>query len=260
MCGKFVQKCVIVGIDGMGIEGSTVSIYARESSDDTSNAPPIQTQIDNGKKWIIENKCILGKIYIDNGYSGGDWNRPDWNQVVKDGRSRKFNIILTWNQDRLARDTEQFLWFYRKLKERGVKVFSVTEGEIDMETLGGRAKHTTLAMASEIFRMVTSDKVKKTYQYKKSEAIRNNKKVRWGRATYLPENIESIIIDIHKKNPTFGYRKIANMLPEYRGKTDKDGKAKVFKVSHSYVASVLRSVKNTPNQNEVQVTSETPAN
>jgi len=241
-------------------EGMTVSIYARESSDDATNAPPIETQIENGKKWIMENKCKIGKIYVDNGFSGGDWNRPEWNQIVKDGRARKFNIVLTWNQDRLARDTEQFLWFYRNLKERSVKVYSITEGEIDMETLGGRAKHTTLAMASEIFRIVTSDKVKKTYQYKKLEAIKNNQKVKWGRSAYLPENIETTIIDIYKKNPTFGYRKIASMLPEYVGKADKDGKAKVFKVSHSYVANVLRSVKNTPIENVGVNTTETGVN
>src|SRR5262249_52259027 len=40
---------------------------------------------------------------------------------------------------------------------------------IDMTTLGGRVKHTQLAAAAEIFRMVTSEKVKKAYERNKKQ-------------------------------------------------------------------------------------------
>lgn len=48
-----------------------------------------------------------------------------------------------------------------------------------MTTLGGRVKHTQLAAAAEIFRMVTSEKVKKAYE-------RNKKQGKpWGRKKKL---------------------------------------------------------------------------
>jgi hypothetical protein len=43
----------------------------------------------------------------------GDWKRPRMNQLVNDAKRHLFKIVIVWSQDRIARDTEQFLWFYR---------------------------------------------------------------------------------------------------------------------------------------------------
>lgn len=145
-----------------------ISIYARESSDDTSKAPPITEQIEAGKQWAAEHEHRVVAVYADNGYSGGDWKRPDWNQSVNDAKRHLYRILWTWNQDRLARDTEQFLWYYRQLDNAKARIFEGTSNDfIDMTTLGGRVKHTQLAAAAEIFRMVTSEKVKKAYERNK---------------------------------------------------------------------------------------------
>jgi hypothetical protein len=58
------------------------SIYARESSDDSRKAPPIQEQIAAGKAWGEERGYNLVQVYADDGYSGGDWTRPEWNQAL----------------------------------------------------------------------------------------------------------------------------------------------------------------------------------
>jgi site-specific DNA recombinase len=144
------------------------SIYARESSDDTSKAPPIEEQIAAGKLWFAEHGHRLVKVYADDGYSGGDWTRPDWNQSVKDAKRHLWTFQWTWNQDRLARDTEQFLWYMRNFTEAKVRIFEHTANEwIDMSTLGNRMKHQTMAQAAEIFRLLTSEKVKKAYERNK---------------------------------------------------------------------------------------------
>ena len=153
-----------------------LSIYARESSKDTNLAPPIDKQIERGKEWIRQHNYILIDVYIDNGFSGGDWRRPAWNQAKRDAKRHQYNILWVWNQDRIARDTEQFLNFYRILSQYKIKVYSDTEGFIDMSTLGGRVKHTALAQASEIFRLVTSEKVKKSYINKK---LQERDKFKW---------------------------------------------------------------------------------
>jgi hypothetical protein len=62
-------------------------------------------------------------------------------------------VQWTWNQDRLARDTEQFLWYYRQHDTAKARIFEGTSNDyIDMTTLGGRVKHTQLAAAAEIGR------------------------------------------------------------------------------------------------------------
>lgn len=153
-----------------------VGIYARESSDDLSKAPPIEAQVERGRAWAAEQGHEVVRVYADNGCSGGDWKRPEWNQAVSDARRHLYQLLWTWNQDRLARDTEQFLWFYRNLNEARVRIWEDTSNDfIDLSTLGNRVKYQSLAQAAEIFRLVTGEKVKQAYQ-------RNLKAGRpWGR-------------------------------------------------------------------------------
>lgn len=157
-----------------------VALYARESDDDTNKAPPIEKQIEIGKQWALDNGYEVRYIFQDDGYSGGDWNRPDWQKAIQEAKGKHYNVLWSWNQDRIARDTEQFLYFYRNLKENSIKVIT-PEGEINMDEVGGMAKHTSLAMAAEIFRRVTSEKVKRTYQSKKKASEKKGLKVNWGR-------------------------------------------------------------------------------
>lgn len=179
-----------------------VALYVRESSKDTNLAPPIDNQIERGNDWAVKNNHEVIMIYQDNGFSGGDWSRPAWNQCKKDAKRHIFVLLWVWNQDRIARDTEQFLHFYRMLKEATVNVYSETEGMIDMTTLGGRVKHTAMAQASEIFRLITSDKVKQAYKSKKEKL---GDALKWGRPKIKVD--EELILQWHKRG--FGYRKIA---------------------------------------------------
>ena len=185
-----------------------VAIYARESSDDTNKAPSIDNQIERGKDWAKENNHEVVFIFADNGYSGGNWKRPDWNKAIQHAKGKHYRILWTWNQDRIARDTEQFLYFYRNLEENGIKVHSETEGEINMEGVGGKAKHISLAMASELFRINTSDKVKKAYQSKLKKAKAKGEKVGWGRKPrkYPLEQIKSL------RDQGKGYKSIAKEI------------------------------------------------
>lgn len=190
---------------------SKICIYARESDDDTCKAPDISKQIEIGREQLKELGHELAGVYADNGYSGGDWNRPNWQQMVKDARNRNrnFDAVWCWNQDRLARDTEQFLWLYRNLKEAGIKqVLSGTEGEIDMSTAGGRFTHTITAAAAEFLRIQTSEKVRKTYASKKQRALKNGERLIWGRPA-LNLNMEAVK---ELRNKGKGWRSIAKEL------------------------------------------------
>ena len=167
---------------GMELIWMKVALYVRESSDDTMKAPPIKEQIETGMQWAMENQHEVVIIYKDEGFSGGNWKRPDWNKSVNDAKRHLFMLIWVWNQDRLARDTEQFLWYYRNLREAKVMIYEHTAGSmINMESLGDRVKHQSLAQAAEIFRLVTSEKVKSKYESKKKAAEKKNETLKWGR-------------------------------------------------------------------------------
>lgn len=180
-----------------------VAIYARESTDDTRKAPPIEEQIARGREWARENNHDLVMIYQDDGYSGGDWKRPAWLQSVKDAKRHAWAILWTWDQDRLARDTEQFLYYQRNLRQAGVQIYEQTaKAFIDMDTLGGRVKHQTMAQAAEIFRLVTSEKVKRAYESRKKEGRP------WGR----PAKSWDVDKAVELRRQGWGWRYIAKEL------------------------------------------------
>ncbi|MFX0132284.1 MAG: recombinase family protein [Candidatus Hodarchaeota archaeon] len=177
-----------------------VSIYARESCKDTNLAPPIDNQINSGKKWIDEIGGILVDVYADNGFSGGDWKRPDWNKSVRDARRNKYNVLWVWNQDRIARDTEQYLWYFRNLRERNIRIFEGSSNDyIDMDSLGGKIQRQSIAQASEIFRLITSQKVKNKYEQKKEKGEP------WGRKCKDFDIEKAILL----RNNGLGWRLIA---------------------------------------------------
>lgn len=215
-----------------------VAIYARESVDDTERAPPIENQIEIGKSWIKETNNELFNIYADDGWSGGDWRRPKWNEIVALARARQFSIIWVWSRARIARDVEQFAWFYRNLKERGCRVYAQETHEfLEMESVGGYAKEISLAQSSTLFRLQTGQYVRNTYAFKNKEAKERGVKVVWGRKP-VPEEIRNACIQMAKDKPELTVRQIAAALPQYEV-INKAG-VKKHGVSYGWVSKVLK--------------------
>jgi DNA invertase Pin-like site-specific DNA recombinase len=235
-------------------EGMRVAPYVRES-DDSPHAPKISGQIERAEDWIKNNKCILFKIYADI-KSGGDWNREGFLELMKDARGNRFHIVLVWAKDRIARDTLQFLDFFRKMEESHIKVFDLqTNKIIDMIDVDSKFSNTIEAAMEERFRTETGRKVKKVYEHKKAMAMKRDEKVEWGR-TPIPQELRDMVIKIKKENPNLGYNKIAVMLPKYKLKIreEDNGVQRYRKASAIWVRGVLRAIKKYPLKNEFKAT------
>ncbi len=81
-------------------------IYCRLSSDDgvAGDSSSIQTQ-----KMMLEKYCkdqgfhIIG-FYVDDGYSGLNYNRPSFNRLLNDIDEGRINLVITKDLSRLGRD------------------------------------------------------------------------------------------------------------------------------------------------------------
>lgn len=82
------------------------AIYCRLSKEDHDTLE--SSSISNQKELLIEfaknNKFEIYDLYIDDGYSGGNFNRPAWQRLIKDIEHRKINILITKDLSRLGRD------------------------------------------------------------------------------------------------------------------------------------------------------------
>lgn len=93
-----------------------VGIYCRLSVDDASNSAKAKnyipadesTSIENQKemlsKFVMLNGWVETKTYIDDGFSGGSFQRPGFLEMLEDARKGVINLILVKDLSRLGRD------------------------------------------------------------------------------------------------------------------------------------------------------------
>jgi DNA invertase Pin-like site-specific DNA recombinase len=55
-------------------------------------------------KYAKDNNFNVYKIYVDDGYSGLNYNRPAFNEMLSDIESGKINMVITKDLSRLGRD------------------------------------------------------------------------------------------------------------------------------------------------------------
>lgn len=82
------------------------AIYCRLSRDDGTfdESSSIQTQKDALRKYALQNGFEIYKIYIDDGISGTHDNRPGFQEMLSDIEMGKFQVLLTKDLSRLARN------------------------------------------------------------------------------------------------------------------------------------------------------------
>lgn len=87
-------------------ENSRVAIYCRLSKDDEQSCESvsIETQKIMLTKYCSDHKFEIFDIYIDDGYSGLNFNRPSFKRLIQDLENGKFNIVVTKDLSRLGRD------------------------------------------------------------------------------------------------------------------------------------------------------------
>ncbi|MBL8642420.1 MAG: recombinase family protein [Rhodospirillaceae bacterium] len=71
----------------------------------------------------------IAKEYVEPGASGTTDNRPAFQDMIADARSkpRPFDVVLVHSFSRLARDAYQLEYYVRDLRKRGVRLVSVTQ-------------------------------------------------------------------------------------------------------------------------------------
>ena len=62
--------------------------------------------------WIHEKEWL----YIDDGYSGSDLNRPEYKRLMKDIKAKKYDMVAVWKIDRLSRNLSHLLATFESLQ------------------------------------------------------------------------------------------------------------------------------------------------
>ena len=88
------------------IERKNTAIYCRLSQDDgmVGDSSSIQTQKMMLEQFVKDNNFVLYDIYVDDGYTGLNYNRPGFERLIQDIENGKIDIVVTKDLSRLGRD------------------------------------------------------------------------------------------------------------------------------------------------------------
>jgi Resolvase, N terminal domain len=106
-----------------------VSIYARYSSDKQREAS-IEDQVRLCEERAAREGWRVVKRYTDHAISGASLMRRGIQALMQDAQSGKFDVVLTESLDRISRDQEHIAGVYKRLRFAGVKIHTLSEGEI----------------------------------------------------------------------------------------------------------------------------------
>jgi DNA invertase Pin-like site-specific DNA recombinase len=97
--------------------------------------------------------------YVDHGVSGTKVRRPALDRMLKDAHRHKFDTVLAWSCDRMARSTKHFLQVLDELNELGIQFHSQREA-IDTEGPLGRAIVVIISAIAELERSLIVERVR----------------------------------------------------------------------------------------------------
>lgn len=137
-----------------------VAIYARKSKA-TKKGESISNQIELCKKYFknTTDEEVNFLIYEDEGWSGGNINRPQFTKLMHDAKLKRFTALICYRLDRIARNVADFSSTYKILEENNITFISITE-QFDTNSIMGRGMINIAATFAQIERETIAERIK----------------------------------------------------------------------------------------------------
>jgi len=144
-----------------------VAVYGRVSTKDQDP----ESQLLDLRKYVKLRNWTIYQEYVDRGVSGAKESRPALDNLMKDARKRKFDILLVWKFDRFARSTKHLVTALEELEGLGID-FCSYEDSIDTSTNHGKLVFTIMGAIAEFERSLIRERVLAGIRRAKENGIR----------------------------------------------------------------------------------------
>jgi site-specific DNA recombinase len=136
------------------MEGKQIAIYSRKSKF-TGKGESIENQIELCRQYISvhEGEEALNSVlvYEDEGFSGGNLERPKFKQMMNDVKEGKISAIIVYRLDRISRNISDFASLIEELNDLRVSFVSIKE-QFDTSSPMGRAMMYIASVFSQLER------------------------------------------------------------------------------------------------------------
>ena len=150
-----------------------VDLYIRVSTDRQANeGDSLEEQESELKKFCEYRNFQIFKIYIERGKSGGNTNRPEYQNLIQDVNNRKINAVIVKKLDRLSRSLLDFENLMKLLQKNDVEFISLKE-TFDTTSAMGKAMLRVALVFAQLEREQTAERIKDVFAYRAEQGLYN---------------------------------------------------------------------------------------
>jgi DNA invertase Pin-like site-specific DNA recombinase len=199
---------------------SRAAIYARVSTADQSP----DNQLHDLRQMAAQRGFEIVEEYVDHGISGARAKRPGLDRLLSDARRGRFEILLVWAADRVARSVKHFLEILEECQHLNIAFVSYRE---QLDTAGplGKAVMVIVGAIAELERSLIVERVKAGLRRARLE----------GR---------------HIGRPRLEVDRNAVLRDRYRGMSLTEI-AKAYRISRALVSRIIRDARTNPSHKDL---------
>ena len=150
-----------------------VGIYIRLSQEDSdkkyeSDSESIINQRNILTSYLKVNNYILTKEYIDDGYSGTNFDRPGFHKLIEDINNKKINLVIVKDLSRLGRDHVMTGYYIETFfPENNVRFISIMENYDSSKNQASNDSSTFIVACNDYYSKQNSYKIRDVLHSKK---------------------------------------------------------------------------------------------
>lgn len=137
-------------------------IYSRKSKF-TGKGESIGNQVEMCRQYIAAHFSVeeaeTALVYEDEGFSGGNLERPQFKKMMQDSHKKKFAAIVVYRLDRISRNIGDFAKLIEDLGDRKINFVSIRE-QFDTSSPMGRAMMYIASVFSQLERETIAERIR----------------------------------------------------------------------------------------------------
>ena len=139
-----------------------IAIYSRKSRF-TGKGESIGNQVELCRSYIRtafgDQYADTAMVFEDEGFSGGNLNRPDFKRMMKAARDRQFKAVVVYRLDRISRNISDFSALIEELGRLDMDFISIRES-FDTSSPMGRAMMYIASVFSQLERETIAERIR----------------------------------------------------------------------------------------------------
>ena len=148
-----------------------IAIYSRKSKY-TGKGESVENQVEMCRQYIAglygQEAADTAYVYEDEGYSGGNLERPQVKKMMQDAKQFHFQAIVVYRLDRISRNIGDFAGLIEKLQAAHIEFISIRE-QFDTNSPMGRAMMYICSVFSQLERETIAERIRDNmYELSKS--------------------------------------------------------------------------------------------